>query len=93
MIAETSSEESGGSKASWITDLLGTLPQSFPQIKALVWYNHRAYDSGLNHWWPWEIESSATSQTAFANGIASNYYAPGGSFGNLPLHAPISPPS
>jgi glycosyl hydrolase family 26/Big-like domain-containing protein len=93
MIAETSSEESGGSKASWITDLLGTLPQSFPQIKALVWYNHRAYDSGLNYWWPWEIESSGTSQAAFANGIASSYYAPGGSFGNLPLHTPISPPS
>jgi hypothetical protein len=92
MVGETSSEESGGSKASWITDLLGTqLPQNFPQIKALLWYNHRAYDSGLNYWWPWEIESSAAAQTAFANGISSSYYASGGSFGNLPLLAPISP--
>ena len=33
--------------------------------------------------WPWEIESSAASQQAFATGISSSYYAPGGSFGSL----------
>src|SRR5207249_4641837 len=61
MIAETSSREVGGSKANWISDALSTqLPQSFPQIKALVWMNW--FNSSIN---PWEIESSASSQTAF----------------------------
>jgi hypothetical protein len=92
LIGETSSEESGGSKASWISDLLGTqLRQNFPQIKALVWFNCRDYDAGLNHWWPYEIESSPSAQAAFATGIASSYYAPGGSFGSLPLLSKIKP--
>lgn len=93
LVAETSSEESGGSKADWITDLLSVqLPQNFPRIKALVWFNWRFYDAGLKYWWPWEIESSPSAQAAFAAGIASSYYAPGGSFGNLPLGSKINPP-
>jgi Glycosyl hydrolase family 26 len=92
MIGEISSEERGGSKASWITDLLGTqLPHNFPKIKALVWYNHRAFDKSLNYWWPWEIESSSSALSAFKKGIASSYYHAGGSFGNLPLHSKIAP--
>ena len=87
MVAETSSREVGGSKANWITDALSTqLPTTFPQIKALVWEN----------WWissgdPWEIESSSSSQTAFKTAISSGYYAPGGSYGNLPLLTKIDP--
>jgi Glycosyl hydrolase family 26/Bacterial Ig domain len=92
LIAETSSEEAGGSKAAWITDMLGTqLPQYFPKIKAFVWYNTRQDQAG--HWWPWEIESSSAAQTAFATGIASNYYAAGGNYGNLPPLSPIQPPA
>ena len=85
MIGEISSEESGGSKANWISDLLATqLKIDFPKIKALVWFNCRCYTASVNHWWAWPIESSSSSQTAFRNAIASSYYAPGGSFGNLP---------
>jgi hypothetical protein len=87
MVAETSSREVGGSKADWITDALSTqLPTNFPQVKALAWLN----------WWissgnPWEIESSASSQTAFNTAVSSSYYAPGGSYGNLPLLTKIQP--
>jgi hypothetical protein len=91
LIAETSSEEAGGSKAAWITDTLGSqLPQYFPKIKALVWYNSRYYQSG--YWWNFEIESSSSAQTAFKNAIASTRYAPGGSYGNLPLLTKIQAP-
>jgi beta-mannanase len=92
MVAETSSIETSGSKASWITDALSTqLPQNFPQIKALVWMNWRLYQNGT--WWDWEIESSASSQAAFKTAISAGYYAPGGSYGSLPLLTKITPPS
>jgi hypothetical protein len=90
MIGETASAEDGGSKASWITDALGVqLPQKFPQIKAVLWFNWRVYEKST--WWPWEIESSASSQQAFANAISSSYYAPGGTFANLPLLSKVQP--
>jgi hypothetical protein len=90
MIGETASEENGGSKAAWISDAPGTqIPQNFPQIKAVLWFNWHIYEKG--QYWNWEIESSSSSQQAFANAIASPYYAPGGSFGNLPLLSPVKP--
>jgi hypothetical protein len=89
MIGETSSEENGGSKASWITNALSSLPSSFPQIKALVWFNWRITENGYS--WPWQIESSSSAQTAFANAIASPYYNTGGNLGSLPLLNPITP--
>ena len=70
MIAETSSTESGGSKANWITDALtNQLATHFPKVKALVWFNWNA--DGMD----WVIESSAAAQAAFAKGMASDYYA------------------
>jgi len=70
MIAETSSSESGGSKADWIRDALTVeLPQNFPLVKAVVWFNWNA--DGMD----WVIESSATTQQAFADSIALPYYA------------------
>ncbi len=69
------------------------LPLNFPKIKALVWFNWRWYQQSLNYWWPFEIESSSSAQSAFHNGIASSYYAAGGSFGNLQLRSKIAPPS
>ncbi|MFM8322667.1 MAG: glycoside hydrolase family 26 protein [Chloroflexota bacterium] len=85
MIGEVSSTEYGGSKAEWIrTGLLETLPQRFPKIKAIVWFNwnHRGMD--------WVIESSADAQAAFAQGINSSYYA-GNEFSYLDI-SPIPPP-
>jgi hypothetical protein len=86
MIAETSSREVGGSKAGWIRDALSTqLPKNFLRVKALVWFNWRINGDD------WEIESSASSQAAFAAAVSSSFYAPGGSFGNLPLLSKIKP--
>jgi Glycosyl hydrolase family 26 len=85
MIAETSSREVGGSKAAWIRDALTQLSQNFPRVNAVVWFNWRIDGDD------WEIESSASSQAAFAAAVASPYYAPGGGFGNLPLLGKIKP--
>ena len=83
MLGEVGSNEIGGSKAEWIQDMLRQLPTRFPRVNALLWFNWRIYERG--QWWPWEIESSSTAEHAFAAGIASPYYAAGGSYGHLPL--------
>jgi hypothetical protein len=90
MIGEVASAEYGGNKAAWITDMLTTqLPQNFTQIKAFLWFNYRIYEKRQD--WAWPIESSASSQAAFARGIASPYYARGGSFTSLPLLTKVQP--
>jgi hypothetical protein len=89
MIGETASTELGGSKAEWITDTLKTsLPENFPSIRALVWFNWNITEEGRE--WEWPIESSASSQSAFASGIASSYYAANSFSEPTPL-APILP--
>jgi hypothetical protein len=90
MISQIGSHESGGSKAEWIADSLHTqLPTYFPRVKALLWFNWRIHRSGV--WWPWQIESSSSAQSAFANGIASSYYASRGGFGTLRRGSKIKP--
>jgi Glycosyl hydrolase family 26 len=85
MIGEMASTEYGGSKASWITDAIGTqIPKNFPKIKAIVWYNK--WDGGKD----WPIETSSSSESAFAGAIASTYYA-GNTFGSLPTLTKIEP--
>lgn len=69
MIAETASTEEGGSKASWIWNAFAhDLPELFPEIKAVVWFNWNI------HGMDWVIESSPSSQEAFVRSIASHYY-------------------
>jgi beta-mannanase len=68
VIGEVASTESGGSKAAWITDALTKMATSYPQIKAFLWSEFR---DGMD----WPIETSSSSQTAFAQGIASPAYA------------------
>jgi hypothetical protein len=71
MLGEVASSEDGGSKASWISDMLETqLPTAFPMIKAVVWMNWNIDDPSVS----WPIESSSGSQSAFAAGIAPPYY-------------------
>jgi hypothetical protein len=89
MIGETSSLEGGGSKATWIRDALSQLPTTFPQVRALNWFNWRINQNG--GWNPWPIESSAAAQQAFAAGISSSYFAPGGTLGTLPSLTKILP--
>jgi hypothetical protein len=85
MIGETGSSEYGGNKANWITDAFATqLPTNFPKVKAVVWFNK--YENGKD----WPIESSTAAETAFANAIASTYYA-GNNYGSLPTLTKIQP--
>ena len=88
MIGETASSEDGGSKATWITMLLGTeLPVGFPRVKALIWFNWDVDDPVKD----WPIESSPASQAAFRAGIASSYYT-SNQYGSITA-SPIQPPT
>lgn len=85
MIGETASTESGGSKAAWIEDALKVqIPNSFPRIRAINWFNWP--DEG----WDWPIESSSSAKKAFAEAISSPYYATN-TFGSLPPLTKIEP--
>lgn len=92
MIAETSSNETGGSKAAWITDMLATqLPTQFPRVKAVLWFNWNITEFGQVQ--NWAIESSSTAQQAFKAAIGSSRYVAGGSFGSAEGLGKILPPS
>lgn len=83
MIGETASTESGGSKAEWISQALETeIPNNFPNVRALVWFNWYIEDEEAKKRWDWPIESSTSAKAAFASAIASSYYA-SDSFGSL----------
>jgi hypothetical protein len=56
MIAETGSQEQGGSKARWITEIAVNLQQEMPAAKALVYFH---CPTG------WELTSSAEALEAF----------------------------
>jgi beta-mannanase len=69
MISETASEEAGGSKASWITtSFLTTIPQSFPRIKGVLWFD------SIDGTHDWRVNSSYTSLSAFQQVAASPTY-------------------
>lgn len=67
MIGETSSSESGGSKAEWIAEALEDIASGlwYPRLRAFVWFNWNA-ESGST----WRIESSASATASFRSGIA-----------------------
>ncbi len=68
MIAETGSAEEGGNKADWISQgLLNTMPQSFPRIQAVLWF-----DWNLEH--DWRVNSSPASLAAFRSIASSPLY-------------------
>ena len=68
MLSEVSSAEQGGSKADWITQgLLSTIPQSFPRVRAVVWFD-------WNEQYDWRINSSSASLSAFRAAVASPLY-------------------
>jgi hypothetical protein len=91
MIDEAASTEYGGSKAAWIADMLATqLPATFPQIKALAWFNWNIYQDG--GYWDWPIESSASAQGAFASGISLPNYVTN-NYGALPWLSKVLPPN
>jgi beta-mannanase len=60
MIAEVGAAEQGGNKAAWITNALTVqLPNKFPRIEALIWFNE-------NREADWRINSSDASAEAFS---------------------------
>jgi hypothetical protein len=85
LIGEVGSTERGGSKASWITDMLGKIPTSYPKIRGLLWFD--TFDSGMD----WPIETSPSAAEAFAAGIQDSAYR-GSEYADLAA-SPIPPPS
>jgi beta-mannanase len=83
MIAETASTEDGGSKATWITDALRSLPRRFRRVAAFVWFNSGS--DGMD----WPIGSSTSARKAFAAAIRSPYFA-ANDFGEIE-ESPIRP--
>ncbi|CAN5608643.1 hypothetical protein BH23CHL5_BH23CHL5_06890 [soil metagenome] len=70
IIAEMASAEQGGDKAAWITDsFLLQLPLSFPEIRAVVWFN-------IVKETDWRIDSSPESLRAFVT-VANSAYLSG----------------
>jgi beta-mannanase len=89
IIGETASTEAGGSKSTWITQMLQALPSQFPKIKGVLWMEKNV--SGPGGYSDWPIESSASAQAAFAAGIGVPAYA-GNQFGSI-SSSPIPPPA
>jgi len=58
IIAEMASDEAGGSKATWINDIIPTLKNDYPLIKAIVWFD---VDKERH----WQITSSGSTLTAY----------------------------
>jgi mannan endo-1,4-beta-mannosidase len=85
IVSEVGSTEHGGSKASWIKDMLTTVPANYPKIRGLLYFEK--YDDGMD--WPLATSSSATS--AFAAGIQDPAYADN-RFGSLGF-GPVPPAS
>jgi hypothetical protein len=69
MIAETSSVESGGSKAGWISSLK-TWMSGHSAAAALVWFDTNTSSTGID----WRIDSSASSLSAFKKLALSSYF-------------------
>jgi Glycosyl hydrolase family 26 len=73
IIAETSSSEIGGDKAAWIrTGFLNTIPQQFPRVSAVIWFDRIQEED-------WRIDSSPASLAAYRSVVASTLYG-----GNVP---------
>lgn len=68
IIAETSSSEIGGDKAAWIrTGFMSTIPQSFPRVSAVVWFDRKKEDD-------WRIDSSQASLDAYRAVVDCSIY-------------------
>jgi len=68
MIAETGSDETGGSKAQWIEDMQSALPIKFPNVKALIWFNQDEDLSELR------IDSSQPALRAYRGLVNDPYF-------------------
>jgi hypothetical protein len=72
IVSEVGSTEHGGSKAAWITDLLGVqLMRRYPKIRGVLWFDRTG---GEADYMDWPIESSAAARRAFARAIRNRAY-------------------
>ena len=72
MITETGSGDSGGDKATWIRDAyLKAIPQRFPRVAAVVWFNRDFTAAGERDW---RIESSSASTDAYRAVVSNSLY-------------------
>ena len=69
IIGETASDEVGGDKAHWISDMVPTLRDKFPLIKALVWFD---VDKERH----WQVNSSPSSLAAYRQMANDPYLNP-----------------
>lgn len=68
IITEVSSSEIGGDKAAWIKEgFLKTIPQKFPRVQAVVWFDRNQEED-------WRIDSSAASLQAYREVVSSTLY-------------------
>jgi glycosyl hydrolase family 26 len=58
IISEVSSSEAGGDKAAWIRSGFMSIPQTFPRVSAVVWFNKAQEDD-------WRVSSSQSSLEAY----------------------------
>ncbi len=70
MIAETSSVESGGSKAAWI-GALKTWIVTHPAVAALIWFDTDSSSTAIN----WRVDSSSSALSAYRSLARSSYFA------------------
>lgn len=67
MIAEFASSPKGGDKAKWIEDLSTTIPEKFPAIKAILWFN-------VNKEHDWRIDDTPASVAAAQKTFSNPYF-------------------
>jgi hypothetical protein len=85
IIGEVGSSEYGGSKATWIREMLSELPTQYPKIHGVLWFDK--YDDSMD----WPIETSSSATAAFAEGIKNSAYTTN-TFGSLNF-GPVPLPS
>jgi hypothetical protein len=82
IITETASSEIGGSKAEWIrVGFLKTIPEKFPRVTGVVWFNKDQEDR-------WRIDSSQASLEAFREVANCTLYG-----GTVPCSGATAPPA
>jgi hypothetical protein len=85
IIGEVASTEYGGSKSSWIQDMLSKLPSSYPKVRGFLWFEKN--DANVD----WPIETSSTASAAFADSIQNPVYV-ASNYGKIAT-CPIPPPT
>ena len=69
IIAEMASDEIGGRKATWINNIIPTLKNNYPLIKAIVWFD-------IDKERHWQINSSSSALTAYQKMAKDTYMNP-----------------